>query len=143
MRGLVAERLGSGGTLVGHSIAIPRPSNASTSSRPRSTAKPGYRADFTEALDLLRAEGAYADLVYLDLGISSIQLDALERGFSYTYDAPLDMRMDTDQELSAASLLNEWPERRLAEVIREHGEERHARADRGRDRPPPAPGHHR
>ena len=64
----------------------------------------------------------------MDLGISSLQLDAAERGFSYTYDAPLDMRMDPEAAPSAADVVNEWPEDRLAVIIREHGEERHARA---------------
>jgi 16S rRNA (cytosine1402-N4)-methyltransferase len=86
------------------------------------------RADFADALEELRAEGTRADLVYMDLGISSLQLDASERGFSYTYDAPLDMRMDPDQALSAAELVNEWPEERLAGAIRDYGEERHARS---------------
>jgi 16S rRNA (cytosine1402-N4)-methyltransferase len=64
----------------------------------------------------------------MDLGISSLQLDAAERGFSYTYDAPLDMRMDPEQELSAAEVVNEWPEERIATAIRTFGEERHARS---------------
>jgi 16S rRNA (cytosine1402-N4)-methyltransferase len=86
------------------------------------------RGDFAEALVTLRDEGARADMIYLDLGISSLQLDAAERGFSYSYDAPLDMRMDPDQELSAVDLVNEWPEERIATVIRDYGEERHARS---------------
>jgi 16S rRNA (cytosine1402-N4)-methyltransferase len=84
------------------------------------------RSDFADALEALAAEGRSADLVYMDLGISSLQLDAWERGFSYSYDAPLDMRMDPAGELSAREVVNEWPERRLAEVIRDYGEERHA-----------------
>ena len=55
-----------------------------------------------------------------------MQVDAWERGFSYSYDAPLDMRMDTRQEFSAADLLNEWPESRIAQVLRRFGEERYA-----------------
>jgi 16S rRNA (cytosine1402-N4)-methyltransferase len=65
-------------------------------------------------------------MVYMDLGISSMQVDARERGFSYAYDAPLDMRMDTRQEFDAADLLNEWPESRIAGVLRRFGEERFA-----------------
>ena len=57
---------------------------------------------FAEGLEQLRAEGVAADIVYMDLGMSSMQVDTLERGFSYVYDAPLDMRMDPDQELTAA-----------------------------------------
>ncbi len=65
-------------------------------------------------------------MVYMDLGMSSMQVDAWERGFSYSYDAPLDMRMDTRQELSAADLVNEWPESRIAQALRRFGEERYA-----------------
>jgi 16S rRNA (cytosine1402-N4)-methyltransferase len=86
------------------------------------------RADYADALPELERGGLEVDAVYLDLGISSLQVDAWERGFSYSYDAPLDMRMDPDQPLSAADLVNEWPERRLADVIRRYGEERHARS---------------
>jgi len=55
-----------------------------------------------------------------------MQVDAWERGFSYSYDAPLDMRMDPTQSLSAATVVNDWPQDRLARVIRELGEERRA-----------------
>jgi 16S rRNA (cytosine1402-N4)-methyltransferase len=85
------------------------------------------RADFADALERLADEGERPDVVVMDLGVSSIQLDVAERGFSYSYDAPLDMRMDPDQELSALELVNEWPPERLATVLRELGEERHAR----------------
>jgi 16S rRNA (cytosine1402-N4)-methyltransferase len=86
------------------------------------------RANFADALADLAREGLRADLVYMDLGISSLQLEAAERGFSYTYDAPLDMRMDPDADLSAAEVVNDWPPERIAATLREHGEERHARA---------------
>ncbi len=82
--------------------------------------------DYAEALALLGEEGFEADLVYLDLGVSSMQVDARERGFSYSYDAPLDMRMDPSQPLSAADVVNEWDRRRLARALREYGEERYA-----------------
>ena len=63
-----------------------------------------------------------------------MQVDTRERGFSYAYDAPLDMRMDPSQELTAREIVAEWDERRLAGTLRELGEERHARRDRPRDR---------
>ena len=65
-------------------------------------------------------------MVYLDLGMSSMQVDTWARGFSYAYDAPLDMRMDPDQELTAQEILDTWDERRLARLLREYGEERYA-----------------
>ncbi len=84
------------------------------------------RADFAEGVRLLHGEGLVADMVYMDLGMSSLQLDAWERGFAYSYDAPLDMRMNPAQPFSAADLLNEWPESRIANVLRRFGEERYA-----------------
>ncbi|MBV9535485.1 MAG: 16S rRNA (cytosine(1402)-N(4))-methyltransferase RsmH [Solirubrobacterales bacterium] len=84
------------------------------------------RADFAGGLQGLAEEQLATDLVYLDLGMSSIQVGAGERGFSYSYDAPLDMRMDPDQELTAREIVNRWDERRLARVLREYGEERYA-----------------
>jgi 16S rRNA (cytosine1402-N4)-methyltransferase len=62
----------------------------------------------------------------MDLGMSSMQIDTFERGFSYAYDAPLDMRMDPDQELTAAEVIGTWEERRLARLFRDYGEERFA-----------------
>jgi 16S rRNA (cytosine1402-N4)-methyltransferase len=66
-------------------------------------------------------------MAYLDLGVSSMQIDTWERGFSYSYDAPLDMRMDSDQDLDARHVVNEWDERQLAQLFRAYGEERFAR----------------
>jgi 16S rRNA (cytosine1402-N4)-methyltransferase len=83
-------------------------------------------ADYAEGLRTLRGEGIRPEMVYMDLGMSSMQVDAWERGFSYSYDAPLDMRMDTRQQLRAADVVNEWPESRLAQVLRRFGEERYA-----------------
>jgi 16S rRNA (cytosine1402-N4)-methyltransferase len=64
--------------------------------------------------------------VLLDLGVSSPQLDDPQRGFAYSYDAPLDMRMDTAGPLTAADVVNTYPADRLAAVLREYGEERFA-----------------
>jgi 16S rRNA (cytosine1402-N4)-methyltransferase len=123
---LVAQRLGPAGTLicVDRDPAAAERFEAFALEAPCETRL--IRADYADALDSLLAADRRVDLVYLDLGISSLQLDAWERGFSYAYDAPLDMRMDPDQELSALEVVNEWSERRLAEIIRRFGEERHS-----------------
>jgi 16S rRNA (cytosine1402-N4)-methyltransferase len=67
------------------------------------------------------------DVVYMDLGVSSMQLDRRERGFSYAYEAPLDMRMDPGEGESAADLVNTLPEEELRGIFRRYGEERYAR----------------
>ncbi len=82
--------------------------------------------DFTAGLQTIDGEGLRPEMVYMDLGMSSMQVDARERGFSYSYDAPLDMRMDTRQDFTAADLVNEWPESRIAQTLRRFGEERYA-----------------
>jgi 16S rRNA (cytosine1402-N4)-methyltransferase len=84
------------------------------------------RADFVSGLAELHEERLRADMVYLDLGMSSMQVDTWARGFSYAYDAPLDMRMDPEQDLTAEEIVNQWDERRLARLLREYGEERYA-----------------
>jgi 16S rRNA (cytosine1402-N4)-methyltransferase len=125
---LVAERLGAGGTL----IAIDRDPLAEERfellAADVECSLRFIRAGYAEALEQLAAEGVSADAAYFDLGMSSMQVDARERGFSYSYDAPLDMRMDPEQELSARELVAEWDERRLARALRDFGEERHAGA---------------
>jgi 16S rRNA (cytosine1402-N4)-methyltransferase len=85
------------------------------------------RASFVDGLRLLRDEQLGADAVYFDLGTSSMQIDTWQRGFSYAYDAPLDMRMDPGQGLSAREVVGEWDEARLAQIFRSYGEERYAR----------------
>ena len=124
---LVADRLGTDGTL----IAIDRDPVAEARFAELAAEVPCrtrfIRAGFADALQQLADEDVTADLVYMDLGMSSMQVDTLERGFSYVYDAPLDMRMDPDQELTAADVVGTWEERRLAGLFREYGEERYAR----------------
>lgn len=83
---------------------------------------------FAEALERLVDEGIRADVVYMDLGMSSIQLDTRERGFAYAWDAPLDMRMDTRQEMTAARFIAESDERQIKRTLKEFGEERHSAA---------------
>jgi 16S rRNA (cytosine1402-N4)-methyltransferase len=85
------------------------------------------RGEFSDVLAQLAANGVRADAILFDLGVSSMQIDRPERGFSYRTDAPLDMRMDPAAELSASDLVNEAGERELTRIFREYGEERYAR----------------
>jgi 16S rRNA (cytosine1402-N4)-methyltransferase len=85
------------------------------------------RGDFAVVLAQLADNGVEADAILLDLGVSSMQIDRPERGFSYAADAPLDMRMDTSAERSARDIVNESGERELADIFRRYGEERFAR----------------
>jgi len=85
------------------------------------------RANFAEALPRLSDQGVRADAVLMDLGLSSMQVDRPERGFSYSRQAPLDMRMDPSRSRSAADLVADAPERELADIMRTYGEERYAR----------------
>jgi len=85
------------------------------------------RGDYAVVLSQLAANGVKADAVLLDLGLSSMQVDRPERGFSYATDAPLDMRMDPSDDLTAADVVNTWEERELETIFRRYGEERYAR----------------
>jgi 16S rRNA (cytosine1402-N4)-methyltransferase len=125
---LVAERLGSAGTLIAidrDPLAEGRFANLAAEAL---CSVRFIRASYAEALELLVREGLRADMAYFDLGMSSMQVDTRERGFSYSYEAPLDMRMDPDQPLNAREIVAEWDERRLAHALRDFGEERHAGA---------------
>ena len=84
------------------------------------------RGDYAVVLTQLASNGVKADAVLLDLGLSSMQVDRNERGFSYAADAPLDMRMDPSSEPSAADIVNTWDERELATVFKRYGDERYA-----------------
>ncbi len=77
--------------------------------------------------DLVQNAGIPFDGVLLDLGVSSYQLDCAERGFSYMQDAPLDMRMNREDRLSAKDVVNQWSESELARIFFEYGEERYSR----------------
>ena len=85
------------------------------------------RGELSVVLTQLGSNGVEADAILLDLGVSSMQIDRPERGFSYAVDAPLDMRMDPSGDLSASEIVNEWDERELATIFRRYGEERFAR----------------
>ena len=125
---MAAERIGPTGTLIAidrDPAAAERFAEAEAGLPCRTRFEPG---DFADVLERLGTEGLRANVLIMDLGVSSLQLDTAERGFSYSYEAPLDMRMDPSQALSAREIVNEWPATRLATVLREFGEERHARS---------------
>jgi 16S rRNA (cytosine1402-N4)-methyltransferase len=123
----IAERLGPEGLL----IAIDRDPEARERYEEFAAEVPCatrfLQTSFVEGLALLADEELHADGVLLDLGMSSMQVDTRERGFSYVYDAPLDMRMDPEDDVSAADVVNTWEERRLSTLLRDYGEERYAR----------------
>jgi 16S rRNA (cytosine1402-N4)-methyltransferase len=124
---LIAERLGPTGTLIGIDRDPVAEERFAELAAEVSCQTRFLRTSFVDGLAELIDEGVRADLVYLDLGVSSMQVDTAERGFSYAYDAPLDMRMDPiGTELTAAEIVNTWDARRLARLIRSYGEERYA-----------------
>ena len=85
------------------------------------------RGDFAVVLGQLADNDVRADAILLDLGVSSMQIDRPERGFSYAADAPLDMRMDVSAPRTAQEVVNESSERELADIFRRYGEERFSR----------------
>jgi len=124
---LMAERIGAAGTL----ICIDRDQAAreryAELAADVSCQTRFLRMDYAAALEQLVGEELEADLILLDLGLSSMQVDTRERGFSYSADAPLDMRMDQAQELDARAIVNGWEERRITQLLRRFGEEPNAR----------------
>ena len=121
---LVADRLGPTGLLIGIDRDPLAEEAFAELSAEVSCRTRFVRASFADGLRLLAQEGVRADLVFLDLGMSSMQVDTRARGFSYAYDAPLDMRMDPGQDLTAAEIVNTWDRRRIAQALRQYGEER-------------------
>jgi 16S rRNA (cytosine1402-N4)-methyltransferase len=103
---------------------VDRDQNAINSLAPFS--KAGARIihqDFASAAEELAANGEQFDMILIDLGVSSPHLDNAERGFSFQTEAPLDMRMDNRQELTAQTIVNEYSAAELVRVLREYGEE--------------------
>jgi 16S rRNA (cytosine1402-N4)-methyltransferase len=121
----VLERLGDRGMLCG----IDRDDDALRAASAR-LSRFGDRfvpikGNFFDMKQLLLSRGiTKVDGILLDLGVSSYQLDAAERGFSYRHEAPLDMRMDQSAPLSAKIVVNEWPEEELRRIFWEYGEEK-------------------
>lgn len=123
----IAERLSDEGRL----ICIDRDDEALENARERLAAVwqrvTPVKSDFRDIDQALAGLGlAYADGILFDLGVSSPQLDHAERGFSYMQDAPLDMRMDRAQQLTAFDVVNGWSREEIRRILFEYGEERYA-----------------
>ena len=124
----IASRLGSGRLICidRDETAIERAGRRLAPFKDKVTLVHGNFSDAAAILDSLGIDGA--DGMLFDLGVSSPQLDESERGFSYMNDAPLDMRMDREQSLTAYEIVNNWPREELKSILYEYGEERYAPA---------------
>lgn len=123
----IAERLTQGGTLLCIDRDDAALENAQQRLAPVRERVRLCKSDFRALDEVLAQEGFDgADGILFDLGVSSPQLDVAERGFSYMQDAPLDMRMDRSQHLSAYQVVNEWSREELRRILFAYGEERYA-----------------
>jgi 16S rRNA (cytosine1402-N4)-methyltransferase len=126
-RVLVSELQGSGKLVAIDRDPTVRPYFDRVKATARGVQTRFLRGDYAVVLSQLAGNGVRADAVLLDLGLSSMQVDRPERGFSYATDAPLDMRMDPSDERSAAEVLATYDDRELETIFRRYGEERYAR----------------
>lgn len=126
--GKIAEQLSSSGTLIGLDQDQFALEHARERLRGARCKLHLVKTNFRQVKHVIGELGfTKIDGILFDLGVSSPQLDLVERGFSYHQDAPLDMRMDLDQPFSAYHLVNEWPEEEIARVLFEYGEEKFSR----------------
>lgn len=124
----VCRRLGDKGSIVGidqDAAAIEAAGNRLKDFREKVTIVRSNYCDMKSKLHELGIDKV--DGIVLDLGVSSYQLDTAERGFSYREDAPLDMRMDTRQKMTARDIVNDYEEMELYRVIRDYGEDKFAK----------------
>lgn len=125
----ICKRLGENGRLIG----IDQDAEALAAAEKRLEPFAGIvtlvKSNYAQMKEVLKQLGIdKVDGIVLDLGVSSYQLDNAERGFSYREDAPLDMRMDREQTLTARDIVNDYPESELYRIIKEYGEERFAKS---------------
>lgn len=124
----IADRLGEEGRLFGIDQDEAAIEAAGERLQPFGSKVTIIRNNYCNAVEELKKRGIHGvDGILLDLGVSSYQLDTLERGFSYKYDTALDMRMDTRQTLSAKEIVNDYSEAELFRIIRDYGEDKFAK----------------
>lgn len=124
----VCERLGDGGRYIGIDQDEAAIRTGTERLAPFGDKVTIVRSNYADMVSVVHRLGIdHVDGIMLDLGVSSYQLDTVERGFSYREDAPLDMRMDQRQPLTAAHIVNEYSERELFRIIKEYGEDRFAK----------------
>lgn len=124
----ITERLGNSGTLIGLDQDS-RALHAAKETLSQATCNVILsKANFSQLQSVVTAHGfTQVDGILFDLGVSSPQLDERERGFSYHEDAPLDMRMDREQSLTAYEIINQYPEADIVNILFRYGEEKFAR----------------
>lgn len=123
----LAERLGPGGRLICTDRDNEALANAEIRLAPVRDRVTLVKSDFRNLDQVLASQGlSGVDGILFDLGVSSPQLDEAERGFSYMQDAPLDMRMDRQQSLTAYEVVNTWSREDIRKILFEYGEERYA-----------------
>jgi len=132
--GAILRKLGEGGLLIGidrDAEAIEAAGIGLASVLRETGSKARFELvhdNYVNMVDICKERGIDAvDGILLDIGVSSHQFDSAERGFSYRFDAPLDMRMDRDDRLTAADVVNKYSERELSDIIFRYGEERWAK----------------
>ncbi|WP_028611232.1 16S rRNA (cytosine(1402)-N(4))-methyltransferase RsmH [Paenibacillus harenae] len=132
---LIASRLGEGGRLIAFDQDDWALDNARKRLAPYMDKVTLVRSNFRDLEQELRGCGVpmndgvpQVDGILFDLGVSSPQLDEAERGFSYNHDAPLDMRMDREGDLTAHEIVNTWEEREISRILDRYGEEKFARS---------------
>ena len=124
----VCERLGEGGRYIGIDQDEAAIRTGTERLEPYKDKVTIVRSNYADMVSVVHGLGIdHVDGIMLDLGVSSYQLDTVERGFSYREDAPLDMRMDQRQTMTAAHIVNEYSERELFRIIKDYGEDRFAK----------------
>ena len=119
----ICERLSENGTLIAVDRDTAALSAAEERLKPYQCTKKFIHANYSDVDEIASSADSKVHGILLDLGVSSFQLDTAERGFSYMQDAPMDMRMNEDDALTAYDVVNNYSEKELTRIIREYGEE--------------------